>query len=1070
MANVNFIPAARDGTSSASTSQGNTNSYVYQVFLNHRGPDVKEGLATHIYNGLKKLGLSVFLDQPELQRGEELKPQIEGAIRTASVHVAIFSPSYAQSSWCLDELVLMREQKLKSGSTIIPVFYKVQPADLRWARVGKGVYARDLGEHERKSRYDTETIEKWRNALSAVADIVGFELKDKEESQLVQEVVQQVVKKVRKPPLDVAKYPTGLHEKIKDVDRTLSLQRQSEKATVLGIVGFGGVGKTTLAKQFFNRERSNYDRSCFLFDIRSKSLPSVQSSLLKDLIQSDAQINSVAEGIERLKTVSQRCLIILDDIDHIDQMDALCAPVINTIDVGSLILITSRNKDVLLSAGIGGPSIYTLNVLNVEHSQNLFCWHAFGQPSPVVGFEKVVEEFLNVCNGLPLSLKVLGALLRGKDDLKLWNAQLRKTSKVLPEDIRSTLRISYDALDKEEKEIFLDIACFFIGEDRDTAIRVWDGSNWEGLLGLWKLENRCLVEVDGKNCLRMHDHLRDLGRYIAEDLEYPRRLWHSTENFLDNMSRQSFVRGISRSNRSMLQLLGTESDSVERIFSSEQLPPLVYLHWKHCPKSSLAPSIPLKYLRWKHCLKSSLALSVPLNNLSVLHIEGVQLETLWQHEFQAPLQLRELHIDAPLSKLPKSIGKLKHLEKVFLKTRCLKTISNEFFNLSGLQSLQLECEQLQTLPKSIGNLSGLRRLDLTGCSTLKMLPDSVVNLSGLQSVNLSWCSSLQTLPDSVGNLSDLQSLDLTYCSSLQTLPDSVGNLSALQSLDLRVCKSLQTLPDSLGNLSALQSLHLSECSKLQTLPDSLGNLSALQSLHLNECSKLQTLPDSVGNLSGLQSLDLMGCGSLQTLPDSVGNLSGLQSLVLPWCMSLQTLPHSVGNLSGLQSLVLPYCVSLQTLPDSVGNLSGLQSLDLNCCCSLQTLPDSVGNLSGLQSLDMIGCHNVKMLPESVGNLSGLRSLYLSCCSRLQTLPDSVGNLSGLRSLNLSQSNSLQTLPDSVGNLSDLRSLDLSECQGLKMLPDSVGNLSGLQILDLSGCSSLQTLPDSVRNLSCFRRR
>eukprot|EP00253_Pinus_taeda_P021417 PITA_21417 len=834
MANVNFTPA-RDGTSSASTSQGNTNSYVYEVFLNHRGPDVKEGLATDIYNGLKKLGLAVFLDQPELQRGEKLKPQIEGAIRTASVHVAIFSPKYAQSSWCLDELVLM----LESGSTIIPVFYEVEPADLRYTRGGDRVYAKDLAVLERKTasdseepRHDHKTIEKWRNALSAVADIVGFELKDKKESQLVQEVVQQVVKKVRKPPLNVAKYPTGLDEKIEDVDRTLSLQRQSEKATILGIVGFGGVGKSTLAKQFFNRERSNYDRSCFLFDIRSKSLPSVQSSLLKDLIQSDAQINNVAEGIEMLKIVSQRSLIILDDIDHIHQMDALCAPLTNTI--GSLILITSRNRDVLISAGIGESSIYTLKGLHGKHPQELFCWHAFDRPSPVVGFEEVVEEFLNVCNGLPLSLKVLGALLRGKDDLKLWKAQLRKTSKVLPEDIRSTLRISYDALDKEEKEIFLDIACFFIGKDRDTAIRVWDGSNWEGLLGLWTLENRCLVEVDGKNCLSMHDHLRDLGRDIAEDLEYPRRLWHFTENFPDIRYGRSFVRGVSRSNRSMLQVVGGESDSVERIFSSEQLPPPVYLHWERCPKSSFAPSI-------------------PLNNLSVLHIQGDRLRTLWQHEFQAPLQLRELHIDAPLSKVPESIGKLKHLEKVFL-----------------------NCYLLQTLPESIGNLSGLQSLDLRSCSSLQTLPDSVGNLSGLQSLDLRSCSSLQTLPDSVGNLSGLQSLDLSCCYNLQTLPDSVGNLSGLQSLDLTWCYILQTLPESIGNLSGLQSLHLGLCSRLQTLPDSVGNLSGLQSLNLSSCFSLQTLPDSVGNLSGLRSLNFFCCSNLQTLPDSVRNLSGLQ--------------------------------------------------------------------------------------------------------------------------------------------------------------------------------------------------
>jgi hypothetical protein len=99
---------------------------------------------------------------------------------------------------------------------------------------------------------------------------------------------------------------------------------------------------------------------------------------------------------------------------------------------------------------------------------------AFGQPHPVIGFDEMVEKFLKVCNGLPLSLKVLGALLRGKDDLRYWKAQLQKTSKILPRDIQSTLQISYDALDEVEKQIFLDIACFFIGEDRNTAIRIWD--------------------------------------------------------------------------------------------------------------------------------------------------------------------------------------------------------------------------------------------------------------------------------------------------------------------------------------------------------------------------------------------------------------------------------------------------------------------------------------------------------------------------------------------------------------------------------------------------------------------
>jgi hypothetical protein len=92
-----------------------------------------------------------------------------------------------------------------------------------------------------------------------------------------------------------------------------------------------------------------------------------------------------------------------------------------------------------------------------------------------------------VCQGLPLSLKVIGALLYSESpDLGYWKDQLLKISKVLPTDIQGRLKISFDSLDEQEREIFLDIACFFIGEDREKAIKIWDGSGWEGSIGFQK--------------------------------------------------------------------------------------------------------------------------------------------------------------------------------------------------------------------------------------------------------------------------------------------------------------------------------------------------------------------------------------------------------------------------------------------------------------------------------------------------------------------------------------------------------------------------------------------------------
>jgi hypothetical protein len=201
----------RDATSFASSSTSPSHSGVYDVFISHRGPDVKKGIASHIYYPLKHLGLAVFLDQQEMQEGERITPQIEGAIRTASVNIAIFSPGYANLDWCLNKLVLMLEsQRARLGiSTIIPIFYRVNPCELRWTRGEDGVYARalsilrcillctrdenegyaralcmlqkkttlDSATNKKKPRHDSDTIEKWREALSDVSVISGFELK-----------------------------------------------------------------------------------------------------------------------------------------------------------------------------------------------------------------------------------------------------------------------------------------------------------------------------------------------------------------------------------------------------------------------------------------------------------------------------------------------------------------------------------------------------------------------------------------------------------------------------------------------------------------------------------------------------------------------------------------------------------------------------------------------------------------------------------------------------------------------------------------------------------------------------
>ncbi|GLJ27771.1 hypothetical protein SUGI_0545050 [Cryptomeria japonica] len=143
----------------------------YRVFINHRGSDVKKTLASHIYYALETHGLRVFLDKQELQVGDFLTPAIQSAIRSASVQIAIFSKTYAQSLWCLDELVWMFDSD-PTSIKIIPIFYDIEPSELRY--VEKGAYATAFEEHRRKGRVTDERVESWIKALEKVSAISGI--------------------------------------------------------------------------------------------------------------------------------------------------------------------------------------------------------------------------------------------------------------------------------------------------------------------------------------------------------------------------------------------------------------------------------------------------------------------------------------------------------------------------------------------------------------------------------------------------------------------------------------------------------------------------------------------------------------------------------------------------------------------------------------------------------------------------------------------------------------------------------------------------------------------------------
>lgn len=140
------------------------------MFLSFRGEDVREGFLSHLYESLVKSGIYTFRDDDELKRGENISPALLKAIETSKILLVVLSKNYASSAWCLDELVhIMKCHEIDSGQMVFPVFYNVEPSDIRRQT---GSFGESFVKHE--SRYPESKLQKWRGALTQIGNLSGL--------------------------------------------------------------------------------------------------------------------------------------------------------------------------------------------------------------------------------------------------------------------------------------------------------------------------------------------------------------------------------------------------------------------------------------------------------------------------------------------------------------------------------------------------------------------------------------------------------------------------------------------------------------------------------------------------------------------------------------------------------------------------------------------------------------------------------------------------------------------------------------------------------------------------------
>ncbi|CAM6095773.1 unnamed protein product [Calypogeia fissa] len=443
------------------------------------------------------------------------------------------------------------------------------------------------------------------------------------------------------------------------------------------IAGLSGNGKTALAEQVYHKIRQNYDVACFvsLESIEEGGSSSQVQGIILRKIQEELGNADKGQKQNLLSIIhlfrDKKVLLVLDNVESQDQLDALSIPAWLKQKSSSRIIVTTTNRSAIpmTTPWFRSPSnTFEVPFLSDDESKDLFCHYAFSDGDGPEYLKDYINRAIQKCSNYPLFLKILGACVskRQFQDKQIWEdlvTRLEEAEEVnggRDEKLWAKLRLCFDDLPASEKAIFLDISTIFYGYPLSLLKCIWKGCRKTPHLALQNLKEQFLVYEDTGN-IKMHENLRRLGKRIACPNNIGIDKW-------TRISKPATASKLINHHKGIVETLALELHPLEREFLTLR-------------RNTFQNYIRLQYLI-----------------LEDVSMQGTRLE------------------------LPISLVYLRWKNALF------EVCPVDFTHMQNLVALELlECKSMTSLPADVEHAQKLTWLELEGCKSIRELPSGLSN-------------------------------------------------------------------------------------------------------------------------------------------------------------------------------------------------------------------------------------------------------------------------------------------------------------------------------------------------------